>query len=67
MQGLGIYRIYKRIKNEQELLNPVEPVAKQGNTLGNKFTTQDNQRYMELVKTLKRKESKLKNSKKDGE
>lgn len=61
MAGLGIYRTYQRIKNEQELMNPDVTPAPQGDTLQKKFTPEDKQRYEELRKIIADKQSQLKN------
>jgi len=58
MAGLGIYSAYKRIKNEQELTSPVLPIQKtQGDTLSNKFSPEDMQRYNTLRDVVKNKQS----------
>lgn len=63
MAGLGIYRNYKRIKNEQEILNPA-PTASMGQVNQQpveqpKFTPEDKQRYDELRRIIAEKQSQL--------
>jgi hypothetical protein len=63
MAGLGIYRNYKRIKNEQELLSPAlngsmgvqQPQAQEQP----KFTPEDMKRYDDLRKIIADRQTQL--------
>lgn len=59
MAGLGIYRNYKRIKNEQQLMNPAVPSSNKVQAEATKFTPEDAKRYQELRNVIKSKQSQL--------